>query len=414
MDKRRVVITGLGTITPIGNNIDEFWSSLIAGKSGIGRITRFDPTQYNSQVAGEVKGFDPSVHISPKDQRRMDTFAQYAVVAAHQAVRDAGIDFGKDDPFQTGVLIGSGIGSLYIIQEQTKVLFDRGPSRMSPFTIPMLIVNVASGWVAISLGVKGPNSAVATACASGTHAIGDAFKIIQRGDAQVMITGGTESCVCKIGVGAFCAMKALSRKYNDNPQKASRPFDKERDGFVMAEGTGIIILEELEHARARNAKIYAEIVGYGMSCDAYHITAPDPEGRGAARAMSEALKHAGIKPGEVSYVNAHGTSTPLNDKVETLAIKNVFGDYAKKLPISSTKSMTGHLLGAAGAVEFVVCCLSIKNNMIAPTINYETPDPECDLDYVPNKAREAKVDITMSNSLGFGGHNATLVIRRFE
>jgi len=413
MDRRRVVITGLGIISPVGNNINEFWSSLIAGKSGVCRISRFDPAQYNSQIAGEVKGFDPSPHISPKDKRRMDKFVQYAVIAAHQAAGDAQLDFENEDPFQIGVLIGSGIGSLYIIQEQTRVLLEKGPSKMSPFTIPMLIVNMASGQVAISLGVKGPNSAVATACASGTHAIGDAFKIIQRGDAQVMVTGGTESAICQIGIGAFCAMKALSTR-NNEPEKASRPFDKERDGFIMAEGAGVVILESLEHAEKRNAVIYAEIVGYGMSGDAYHMTAPDPEGEGAARAMSEALGDARIRPEDVSYINAHGTSTPLNDKVETLAIKKVFGNSAQKIPVSSTKSMTGHLLGAAGAVEFAACCLSIKNNIIAPTINYETPDPDCDLDYVPNTAREIKVDTAMSNSLGFGGHNATLVIRRFK
>ena len=411
--ERRVVISGVGVISPVGNSINEFWNSLICGKSGIQRITQFDPAQYDSQIAGEVKGFDPSAYISPKEQRRMDKFVQYPLVAAHQAAADAGIDFKKDDPYQTGVLIGSGIGSLYTVQEQTKVLMAKGPSKMSPFTIPMLIVNMASGWVAISLGVKGPNSAIATACASGGHAIGDAFRIIQRGDAQVMITGGTESCVCQTGVGAFCAMKALSTR-NNEPEKASRPFDKNRDGFIIAEGAGIVILESLEHAQKRNASIYAEITGYGMSGDAYHMTAPDPKGEGAARAMSEALRNAQIKPEDISYINAHGTSTPLNDKVETLAIKKAFGKHAQKVPVSSTKSMTGHLLGAAGAVEFIACCLSIKNNIIAPTINYETPDPDCDLDYVPNRAREAKIDVTMSNSLGFGGHNVSLIVRRFR
>lgn len=412
-EERRVVITGLGALSPLGKNKDEFWSSLIAGKGGIGRISQFDPTQYNSQIAGEIKDFDPSEYISPKDKKRMDRFVQCALVAAHQAVEDAQINFSNEDPFQAGVLIGSGIGSLYTIQEQTKVLLAKGPSKMSPFTIPMLIVNMASGWVAISFGVKGPNSAVATACASGGHAIGDAFKIIQRGDAQVMVAGGTESCICQTGVGAFCAMKALSTR-NNEPERASRPFDKNRDGFVIAEGAGVVLMESLEHARKRNASIYAELVGYGMSGDAYHMTAPDPEGAGAARAMNEALRQAQIKPEEVSYINAHGTSTPLNDKVETLAIKKVFGEYAKKIPVSSIKSMTGHLLGAAGAVEFAACCLTIKHNIVPPTINYETPDPHCDLDYVPNKAREVKVDVAMSNSLGFGGHNASLVVRRFK
>ena len=412
-EKRRVVITGMGVVSPVGKNIDEFWSSLIAGEGGVGRITQFDPSQYDSQIAGEVKGFDPSAYISPKKIRRIDKFVQYALVSAHQAVTDAQIDFKNEDPFQVGVLIGSGIGSLYIIQEQTKVLLEKGPSKMSPFTIPMLLINMASGHIAIAFGVKGPNSAVGTACASGAHAIGDAFKIIQRGDAQVMIAGGTESCICKIGVGAFCAMKALSTR-NDQPEKASRPFDRHRDGFVIAEGAGVVILESLEHAQKRGVSIYAELTGYGMSGDAYHMTAPDPKGEGAARAMSEALRNAQIKPEDVSYINAHGTSTPLNDKVETLAIKKAFAKSAQRIPVSSTKSMTGHLLGAAGAVELVVCCLSIKNNIIAPTINYETPDPDCDLDYVPNRAREAKVDVAMSNSLGFGGHNATLVVRRFK
>ncbi|MBN3037827.1 MAG: beta-ketoacyl-ACP synthase II [Candidatus Omnitrophica bacterium] len=412
-DKKRVVITGLGVISPVGNNIDVFWSSLSAGAGGIQRIAQFDPTRFDSQIAGEVKNFDPSPYITPKEQRRMDKFVQYAVVCTHQAMADAKLDMQKEDPFKIGVLIGSGIGSLFTIQEQTRVLDKKGPKRMSPFTIPMLIVNMASGQVAISFGLKGPNSAVATACASGGHAIGDAFKIIQRGAADVMVAGGTESCVCESGVGAFCAMKALSTR-NDEPEKASRPFDKERDGFIIAEGVGIVILESLEHAQKRNAHIYAEIAGYGMSCDAYHITAPDPEGQGAAYAIRMALDDAQIEPKQVSYINAHGTSTQLNDKVETRALKNVFGEFAHKVPVSSTKSMTGHLLGAAGAVELVVCTLVIKNDLIPPTINYEIPDPDCDLDYVPNQARKAKVDVAMSNSLGFGGHNASLIVKRFK
>ncbi|MFH1045371.1 MAG: beta-ketoacyl-ACP synthase II [Candidatus Omnitrophota bacterium] len=410
---RRVVITGLGIISPVGNSVEEFWHSLSSGRGGIQRITQFDPTLFDSQIAGEVKGFDPSPYIAPKDQRRMDKFVQYAVVAAHHAVSDARLDLKQEDPYQIGVLVGSGIGSLFTIQEQTKVMITKGPGKMSPFTIPMLIVNMASGQIAISLGVKGPNSAVATACASGAHAIGDAFKLIQRGVAEVMITGGAESCVCESGVGAFCAMRALSTR-NQEPQKASRPFDKERDGFVIAEGSGIVILESLEHAQKRNAAIHAEIIGYGMSCDAYHMTAPDPEGDGAAYAMTQAMKDAQIKPEQVSYINAHGTSTQLNDKVETKAIKKIFGPTAPNVPVSSTKSMTGHLLGAAGAVEFVACCLAIKHNLMPPTINYEHPDPECDLDYIPNKARQARVDVALSNSLGFGGHNASLAIRRFK
>lgn len=412
-NSKRVVITGLGVVSPVGNNLNEFWTSLLAGKSGIQRITQFDPTEFTSQIAGEVKNFDSSCYISAKSQRHMDRFVQYAVVAAHQAVEDAKLEIPQEDTFHIGVVVGSGIGSLYTIQEQTKVLMKKGPAKMSPFTIPMLIVNMAAGQVAISLGVKGPNSAVATACSSGANSIGDAFKIIQRGDADVMIAGGAESAICEIGVGAFCAMKALSRR-NDQPERASRPFDKDRDGFVMAEGAGILVLESLEYAQARGARIYAELAGYGMSGDAYHITAPDPQAEGAVRAMSEAIKDANLKPEDISYVNAHGTSTTLNDKVETLAINKLFGEYAKRLPVSSTKSMTGHLLGAAGAIECIVCVMSIKDNIIAPTINYETPDPECDLDYVPNKARKIKVDTTLSNSLGFGGHNATLILRRFK
>ncbi|NQT00012.1 MAG: beta-ketoacyl-ACP synthase II, partial [Candidatus Omnitrophica bacterium] len=403
--KNRVVITGLGIVSPLGNKVTELWSSLTAGISGVSNITQFDPTEFDSKIAGEVKGFDPSPHISPKDARRMDKFVQYAVIAAFQAVADAQLKLDSEDPFQIGVVVGSGIGSLYTVEVQHRAMLEKGPKKMSPFTIPMLIVNMAAGQIAISLGVKGPNSAVATACASGAHAIGDAFRIIQRGDAQVMIAGGSESCVCSIGVGAFCAMRALSTR-NSEPERASRPFDKDRDGFVIAEGAGIVVLESLEHAQQRGANIYAEVAGYGMSADAYHMTAPDPEGQGAARAMSEALRDAQARPEDVSYINAHGTSTSLNDKVETKAIKKALGESAKKIPVSSTKSMTGHLLGAAGAVEFVACCLAINNNIVPPTINYETPDPDCDLDYVPNQARELKVDLTLSNSLGFGGHNA--------
>jgi len=411
--KNRVVITGLGIVSPLGNKVTELWSSLTAGISGVSNITQFDPTEFDSKIAGEVKGFDPSPHISPKDARRMDKFVQYAVIAAFQAVADAQLKLDSEDPFQIGVVVGSGIGSLYTVEVQHRAMLEKGPKKMSPFTIPMLIVNMAAGQIAISLGVKGPNSAVATACASGAHAIGDAFRIIQRGDAQVMIAGGSESCVCSIGVGAFCAMRALSTR-NSEPERASRPFDKDRDGFVIAEGAGIVVLESLEHAQQRGANIYAEVAGYGMSADAYHMTAPDPEGQGAARAMSEALRDAQARPEDVSYINAHGTSTSLNDKVETKAIKKALGESAKKIPVSSTKSMTGHLLGAAGAVEFVACCLAINNNIVPPTINYETPDPDCDLDYVPNQARELKVDLTLSNSLGFGGHNACLAVRRMK
>jgi 3-oxoacyl-[acyl-carrier-protein] synthase II len=414
MSEHRVVVTGLGAVTPMGNDVPAFWQALKNGRSGVGPLTTFDAAKFDSRIAGEVKGFDPVIYgLSSKDTRRMDKFVQYAVASAHQAVKQAGLDFSQEDPQRIGVLIGSGIGSLRIIEEQHMVYLEKGPGKLSPFLIPMLIVNEASGHVAITFGLKGPNSCIATACASGSHAIGDAFKILQRGDAEVMITGGTESCITHLGVGGFCALKALSLR-NDNPQAASRPFDNERDGFVMAEGCGLVVLETLEHAKARKAEILAEITGYGCSCDAYHITAPDPDGSGAALAMTEALKDAGINCEEVDYINAHGTSTKLNDKVETLAIKKALGGQAKKVMVSSTKSMTGHLLGAAGGVEFVVCCLALQFGIVPPTINYQHPDPDCDLDYVPNTAREKKLNICMSNSLGFGGHNATLVVKRFK
>jgi 3-oxoacyl-[acyl-carrier-protein] synthase II len=414
MSEHRVVVTGLGAVTPMGNDVPAFWQALKNGRSGVGPLTTFDAAKFDSRIAGEVKGFDPVIYgLSSKDTRRMDKFVQYAVASAHQAVKQAGLDFSQEDPQRIGVLIGSGIGSLRIIEEQHMVYLEKGPGKLSPFLIPMLIVNEASGHVAITFGLKGPNSCIATACASGSHAIGDAFKILQRGDAEVMITGGTESCITHLGVGGFCALKALSLR-NDNPQAASRPFDNERDGFVMAEGCGLVVLETLEHAKARKAEILAEITGYGCFCDAYHITAPDPDGSGAALAMTEALKDAGINCEEVDYINAHGTSTKLNDKVETLAIKKALGGQAKKVMVSSTKSMTGHLLGAAGGVEFVVCCLALQFGIVPPTINYQHPDPDCDLDYVPNTAREKKLNICMSNSLGFGGHNATLVVKRFK
>lgn len=413
MTKRRVVVTGLGVISPVGNDIDTFWSALLAGKSGIGPLTSFDASAFDSRIAGEVKGFEPAKYIEAKEIRRMEKFAQYAVAAAKQAVADSQLDVSKEDPQRIGVLIGSGIGSLRIIEEEHKVYLEKGPSRLSPFLIPMLIVNEAAGHVSIALGFKGPNSCVATACASGSHALGDAFRVIQHGDADIMIAGGTESCITALGVGGFCALKALSKR-NNEPQKASRPFDKLRDGFVMAEGAGLVVLELLEHALKRNARIYAEIVGYGMSADAYHMTAPDSTGSGASRAMLTALADANLKPQDVDYINAHGTSTFLNDKIETLAIRNVLGKYAYKVAVNSTKSMTGHLLGAAGGAEFVVCCLSIRDSVVHPTINQEVPDPDCDLDYVPNVARKMKVNVAMSNSLGFGGHNATLILKKFR
>ena len=409
--RRRVVVTGLGVVSPVGNTKDEFWTSLVNGTNGVGPMKSFDCRDYTSRIAGEVKDFIPHPFIPKKELRRMEKFVQFAVTAAKEAVDDSGLDIEKEDPFNIGVLVGSGIGSLRIIEEQHKVILEKGPSRITPFLIPMLIVNMASGHISIMLKVKGPNSCTTTACAAGSHAIGNALRIIQNGEADVMITGGTESCITALGVGGFCALRALSTR-NDEPQKASRPFDKDRDGFVMGEGSGIVILEEYEHAKKRNAKIYAEVVGFGMSGDGYHMTAPDPSAEAPARCMAKALEDGGIEPKEVSYINAHSTSTELNDKVETLAIKKVFGDHAKKLPISSTKSMTGHLLGAAGGVEFIACCLTIKNSIIPPTINYEIPDPNCDLDYVPNKAREAKVNVVLSNSLGFGGHNATLCLKK--
>lgn len=413
MMKRRVVITGMGIISPVGSTLEDYWFALVNGLSGIDTIKSFDATQFDCQIAGEVKNFSPEKYFNPRELKRMDRFIQFAVISAKEAIKNAGLDLSKEDPFRIGVIVGSGIGGLQTIEEQHKILLEKGPSKLSPFMIPMMIVNMAPGQIAISLGLKGPNTCVVTACASSAHAIGDAFKVIQMGRAEVMIAGGTESCITPLGIGGFCALKALATHYNDRPKEASRPFDAKREGFVMGEGAGIVVLEELEHALQRSAYIYAEVVGYGLSDDAYHITAPDPEGKGAKYAMEMAIKDAEISPEDIDYINAHGTSTQLNDKVETLAIKQVFGEYAKKIPISSTKSITGHLLGAAGAVELIATVLTIKNGIVHPTINYEFPDPECDLDYVPNKARQIEVEFALSNSLGFGGHNATLVVKKF-
>lgn len=410
--KRRIVVTGLGVISPIGNNLKDFWSSLLEGRSGTDTLTAFDSSKFDSHIAAEVKNFDPLSYINNKQLRRMDRFVQFGVATAKMAFDDSGLDVSKEDALRIGVFVGSGIGGLHTIEEQVEIYLTKGPSRLSPFLIPMLIVNMASGQISIMLGAKGPNSCVATACASGTHALGDAFKIIQRGDADIMIAGGTEGCITPLGFGGFCALKALSTRNND-PKHASRPFDRDRDGFVMGEGAGILIFEELEHAKARNANIHCEVVGYGLTGDAYHMTAPDPQGEGAAACMAMCVKDAGIKPEEVDYINAHGTSTQLNDAIETKAIKKVFGKHAYKLAVSSTKSMTGHLLGAAGGVEAAACAMAIKHDVLPPTINYENPDPECDLDYVPNKARKAKVNIAISNSLGFGGHNATIAFRKY-
>ncbi|MDD5006036.1 MAG: beta-ketoacyl-ACP synthase II [Candidatus Omnitrophica bacterium] len=413
MEKRRVVITGLGIISPLGNNIATMWDALLKGKSGVSKITAFDASKFDSQIAGEVKDFDPLKYFTLKESKRMERFVQFGVAATKQAVEDSGINISKEDPYRVGVLVGSGVGSLHMMQEQCRNYESKGPSRISPFMIPMLIVNEAAGNISIVFGAKGPNSCVATACATGNHAIGDAFRIIQHGYADAMIAGGTESCITPMGIGGFCSLKALSCR-NNEPEKASRPFDKDRDGFIMAEGAGIVILEELEHAKKRGAKIYAEIVGYGMTGDAYHITAPNPSGESSAKAMEFAMKDANLKPEDIQYINAHGTSTQLNDKIETKAIKMSFNAHARKVAISSTKSMTGHLIGAAGGVEFVFSVLAIRDNIVPPTINLEHPDPECDLDYVPNIARQMKVTAVMSNSLGFGGHNASLVIQKFK
>lgn len=409
--KRRVVVTGLGAVTPLGNNVKDSWEALIKGVSGVDYITRFDASDFGCRIAAEVKNFDGSPYFDKKELRRTDLFLQYAVSASVEAVKDSGLDLDSEDKTRIGVLIGSGIGGLITIEENARTLFEKGPRRVSPFFIPMAIVNMASSMVSIRFGIKGPQSAVCTACATGSNAIGDAFKIIQRGDADVMIAGGAEAAICPLGIAGFSVMRALSTR-NDDPKRASRPFDRERDGFVMGEGAGILVLEEYERAKKRGAKIYAEIIGYGMSGDAFHITMPDEDGEGAALCMKAALKDAGISPEEVDYINAHGTSTPLNDKTETLAIKKVFGEHAYKIAISSNKSMIGHLLGAAGAVEAVFTVLTVKEGIIPPTINYEYPDPDCDLDYVPNVARKADVRVAISNSFGFGGVNATLVFRK--
>lgn len=414
INEHRVVITGMGVITPVGNSLDSFWKSMENGISGADKLSCFDARAFDSRIACEIKNFEPGLYgISPKEARRMEKFVQFAMACAKQSLDHSGLDLEKEDKERIGVIVGSGIGSLGIIEEQHNIFLKGGPSRISPFLIPMLIVNEASGQIAIAYGLKGPNSCVTTACASGSHAIGDAFRVIQRGDADVMLSGGTESAITYLGLGGFCALKALSTR-NDEPKKASRPFDAQRDGFVMAEGCGVVVLESLEHAKKRGAHIIAEMVGFGMSCDAYHITAPDPDGDGASRSMLLALKDAKANPQDTDYINAHGTSTKLNDKIETLAIKKALGGHAKKVMVSSTKSMTGHLLGAAGGVEFIACCLAIKNSAVPPTINYEFPDPECDLDYVPNTCRKTEVDLCLSNSLGFGGHNATLAVRRFK
>jgi len=411
---RRVVVTGIGCLTALGPDSATFWDSLLKGRSGISRVTRFDPTDFPSKVGAEIRDFDPGVYMDPKEARRNDRYTQYAVAASRMAVEDAKLDVNKIDSERFGVIIGSGIGGMETIENQARVLIERGPSRVSPFTIPSLIANIASGVVAIEFKAKSVNYGVVSACASGSHSLGEAMRHIRDGHADVMLSGGSEAAITRLGYAGFCNMKAMSTDFNDTPEKASRPFDKLRDGFIMGEGSGVLVIEELEHAKARGARIYCELAGYGATCDAYHITGQDQEGKGLALCLDRALVDADVKKSEVSYINAHGTSTPINDRCESLAIKRSFGELAPKIAISSTKSMTGHLLGAAGGIEAAVCVLAIHNGIVPPTINYENPDPDCDLDYVPNKARTMKVDVAVSNNLGFGGHNASLVFKRLK
>ena len=412
-EKKRVVITGMGAITPIGNDLEAYWQGLLAGKSGIGPITLFDASKHKCRIAGEVKGFDPLEYLDAKDAKRTDRFAQFAISASKQALFDANLTITDLNAEQVGVMIGTGVGGLKVMEEQQSVYLQKGPSRCSPFMVPMMIANMAAGLTAIHTGAKGPNSCAVTACAAGSNAIGDAFRIVQNGYAQAMICGGTEAAITPLSFAGFASARALSTR-NEDPDHASRPFDKGRDGFVMGEGAGILILEELEHALSRGARIYAEMVGYGMTCDAYHMTAPVPGGAGAARSMALALKDAGVSPSEVSYINAHGTSTPANDPTETAAIKAALGASAKTVAISSTKSMTGHLLGGSGGIEGVAACMAVANDHVPPTINLQEPDDDCDLDYVPNQGRAQTVDVAMSNSFGFGGHNVTLVFRKYR
>ncbi len=410
--KRRVVVTGVGMITPVGLDTESSWEGLINGRSGIGRITQFQDPNMPTQIAGEIHGFDPEKYIEPKEIKKMDRFIHLAIAASQMAMDMSGLKITEENADRVGVMVSAGMGGLPAIEKYHKIYLERGIRKVTPFFIPMLIINESAGMISIRYGAKGPNICCVTACATGTHSIGDAFKWIQRGDADAMIAGGTESCICATGVGGFNAMKALSTR-NDAPQRASRPFDAERDGFIMGEGSGVMILEEMESAVKRGARIYAEVVGYGATGDAYHITSPAPNGEGAGRCMKMAIKDAGIAPHEMGYINAHGTSTKYGDELETMAIKSVFGEHAYKIPVSSTKSMTGHLLGAAGGVEGVISVLALDRGILPPTINLENPDPECDLDYVPNKARKAQVEVVMSNSFGFGGTNACLVFKRF-
>jgi len=411
--KRRVVITGVGMITPVGLDTEKSWEGLVSGRSGIGPITQFDDKDVPTQIAGEVKGFDPARYIEPKEIKKMDRFIHLAIAASQMAMDDSKLIVSPGNADRVGVMVSAGMGGLPALEKYHQVYMERGSRKITPFFIPMLIINEAAGHISIRYGAKGPNICVVTACATGTHSIGEAFKWIQRGDADAIIAGGTESCICPLGVGGFNAMKALSTR-NSEPGRASRPFDAERDGFVMGEGAGVVILEDLELANKRGARIYAEVIGYGASSDAYHITSPAPNGEGAARCMAMALRDADIAPAVMGYINAHGTSTKYGDELETIAIKTVFGDHAYKIPVSSTKSMTGHLLGAAGGVEAVISILAMDRGVLPPTINLENPDPECDLDYVPNTARKAQVEVTMSNSFGFGGTNACLIFRKYR
>ena len=421
MERRRVVVTGLGALTPLGNTAEEFWAALVQGRSGIGPITKFDAHakdahgayRYPTRIAGEIRNFDPLNFVDKKEARRLDPYLQYAVASSVMAVQDAGFDLAKIDGARFGVIVGSGIGGITTLLDGEHILQEKGPERVSPFLIPMLIVNMASGLISMRFGAKGPNTSVVTACATGNHAIGDAFKVIERGDADLMIAGGAEAIIVPLTMAGFCAMKAMTNR-NDDPPRASRPFEADRDGFVPSEGAGIVVLEALEHARRRDARIYAEVVGYGASADAHHMTAPDPDGDGALRAMAGAMRDAGLEPTAIGYINAHGTSTPYNDKFETIAIKRLFGEHAGRLAVSSTKSMTGHLLGAAGGVEAIATTLALHHGILPPTINYEKPDPECDLDYVPNQARKQDVEVALSNAFGFGGTNATLAFKKYR
>ncbi len=412
MNKRRVVITGMGTINAVGHNVEETWTSLLEGKSGVARITNFDISAYPAQIAGEIKNYDPIEHFDRKTIGKLDNYTQFAIIAARQAIKDSGFLESSFDPDRAGVITGAGIGGMLTFEEEARKLIEHGPRRVSPFFIPKMISNIAAASIAIEFKLKGINFNCVSACASANHAIGTSFRTIQYGDADIIVSGGTEAAVTPLSIAGFCSLKALSTR-NDEPQKACRPFDKDRDGFIMAEGAGMLVLEELEHALKRNAKIYGEIVGYGATDDAFHITAPAENGEGGARAMIMAIKDAGIKPENIDYINAHGTSTQLNDKNETIAIKTVFGEHAKKVTINSTKSMIGHSLGAAAAIEAIVCCLSIKDQKVHPTINIENPDPECDLDYNPYGVKEMDIEYTLSNSLGFGGHNGVIIIKKY-